>query len=130
MSGNPSWWRSSGSRATGAELGQDVIEDKKRTAHRALVKRVLEGDGRASRAQRRAAFDNAVRGEPLHTLISKVAMHPTRITDEDLAAVKVSGLNEDEIFELVICAALGQATRQHETALEALAGAVTDKDGE
>jgi hypothetical protein len=106
------------------------IEDKKRTAHRALVKRVLEGDGRASRAQRRAAFDNAVLGEPLHTLISKVAKQPTRIADEDFAAVKVSGLNEDEIFELVICAALGQATRQYETALEALAEAVTDKNGE
>jgi hypothetical protein len=107
-----------------------AIEDKKRTVHRAMVKRILEGDGRASRAQRCAAFDNAVVGEPLHTLIGKVASQPTRIADEDFAAVKASGLNEDEIFELVVCAALGQATRQYETALEALTEAVTDKNGE
>ncbi len=34
-------------------------EDKKRMAHKAVVTRVLEGDGRAARADRRAAFENA-----------------------------------------------------------------------
>jgi hypothetical protein len=101
------------------------IEDRKRKAHEAIVTRALEGDGRASRAQRRGAFDNAGLAEPLSTLIDKVAMRPTRVTDEDLAAVKASGLSEDQIFELVVCAALGQATRQYETALEALAAVTT-----
>jgi hypothetical protein len=99
------------------------VEDTKRAAHRALVTRVLEGDGRASRASRQAAFNDAVDGEPLKTLIGRVARQPTRITDEDIAAVKASGLSEDEVFELVVCAALGQATRQYETALAALAEA-------
>lgn len=103
------------------------IEDRKRKAQKALAIRVLEGDGRASRAERRMAFDNAGLGEPLHTLISKVAEQSARITDEDFAAVKASGLNEDEIFELVVCAAIGQATRQYETALGALAEAMTDR---
>src|SRR5579884_3327181 len=98
-------------------------DDQKRTAHRALVTRVLQGDGRATQADRRAAFENAGLPEPLGTLIDKVAVQPTRITDEDVAAVKASGLSEDQIFELVICAALGQATRQYETALAALAEA-------
>ena len=40
--------------------------------------------------------------------------------------MKESGLTEDQIFELVVCAAVGQATRQYESALEALAAAVTD----
>ena len=79
----------------------------------------------ASRGQRRAAFDDAVLGEPLHTLISKVARQPAQITDEDVAAVKAAGLSEDEIFELVVCAAIGQATRQYETALGALATVIT-----
>jgi alkylhydroperoxidase family enzyme len=104
-------------------------EDRKRTAHRALVVRVLEGDGRAPRDQRHAAFDNAGLGEPLHALINKVAEQPARITDQDVAAVKASGLAEDEIFELVVCAAVGQATRQYETALGALAEA-TDKEND
>jgi alkylhydroperoxidase family enzyme len=93
-------------------------------AYQALVKRVLEGDGMASQAERRAAFDNALVGEPLHRLISKVAERPTQITDEDFTAVKVSGFSEDQIFELVVCAAIGQATRQYESALGALAAAV------
>ena len=100
-------------------------EDKKRMAHRALVTRVLEGDGRASRAARRAAFENAGLAEPLRTLIDKVARQPTRVTDEDIAAVLASGVSEDQLFELVVCAAIGQATRQYETALDALAEAMT-----
>jgi hypothetical protein len=98
-------------------------ESSTRAAHRAVVARILEGDGRTSRADRQAAFDGAVTGEPLRTLAGKVARQPTRITDEDIAAVKASGLTEDEVFELVVCAAVGQATRQYESALAALADA-------
>lgn len=95
-------------------------------AHQAVVTRVLEGGGRASRVLRRAAFDNSLLEEPLHGLISKVAARPTQITDEDFAAVKESGVSEDQIFELVVCAAVGQANRQYESALAALAAATTD----
>ena len=101
--------------------------DKKRTMHKAVVTRILEGDGRAARAERRAAFDNAGIAEPLRTLIDKVAKQPTQVTDEDVAAAKASGLSEDQIFELVVCIAIGQATRQYETALEALTEALTGK---
>lgn len=103
-----------------------MLIDEKRAAHRAVVARILEGEGRASRAQRRAAFDDAVIGEPLRTLIGKVAADPARITDADIALAKRSGLSEDEVFELVVCAAVGQATRQYESALAALAEAGAD----
>ncbi|MBO0706625.1 MAG: hypothetical protein J2P39_14970 [Candidatus Dormibacteraeota bacterium] len=98
-------------------------EGRKRAAQRALVTSVLEGEGRTSPAQRRAAFENTEQAEPLRTLVEKVALHPTRVTDADVAAAKASGLNEDQVFELVVCAAVGQATRQYEAALEALAAA-------
>ena len=65
--------------------------------------------------------------EPLNRLIEKVAKRAYTVTDEDIAAVKASGLSEDQIFEIVVCAALGQATRNYETALAAL-GAVTGKE--
>ena len=90
------------------------------SARRAVVTRVLEGGGRASHTQRRAAFDNRGLAEPLRTLIDKVAKHAYRVTDEDIAAARASGLSEDQIFELVVCAAIGQATRQYDTALAAL----------
>lgn len=101
--------------------------DKKRMAQEAVVTRILEGDGRASQAQRRAAFDNAGLAEPLSTLINKVAKQPPRVSDGDVAAVRASGFSEDQIFELVVCAAVGQATRQYETALEALAEVITGR---
>jgi hypothetical protein len=116
-------------KAKRVQMNKMPTQDKKRTAHNALVTRVLEGDGSTSRAERRAAFDNAGLGEPLRTLINKVAKQPTRVTDEDIAAVKALGLSEDQIFELVVCAAIGQATRQYRTGLEALVEAMTDKKG-
>ncbi len=119
------------SRAITERAGEKLdimdIEDKKRTAHRTVVTRVLEGDGRASRAVRRAAFENARLGEPLRTLIDKVARQPTRVSDEDIAAVLASGESEDQIFELVVCAAIGAATRQYEAALHTLEEAMIDK---
>jgi hypothetical protein len=42
------------------------------------------------------------------------------VTDEDITAAKASGLSEDQIFEIVVCAAIGQAERQYDAALAAL----------
>ena len=91
--------------------------------HRALVARVLDGDGTAPPELRRAAFDNAGLGEPMRTLIDGVAHHADLVTNEDVAAVRAAGLSEDQTFEIVVCAAVGQATRQYESALAALASA-------
>jgi len=92
-------------------------------ARKALVARIVDGGGRASHAERRAAFDNAGLAEPLSTLIDRVAKHANRVTDEDIAAARASRLSEDQIFEVVVCAAVGHATRQYDTALAALAAA-------
>jgi hypothetical protein len=92
-------------------------------ARKALVARILEGDGKASRAQRHAAFDNAGLPEPVNMLIDKVNKHAYRITDEDIVAARASGLTEDQIFEMVVCAAIGQASRQYDRAFGALEAA-------
>jgi alkylhydroperoxidase family enzyme len=94
-----------------------------RQARTALTRRILEGGGKASLSERRAAFANSGVAGPLRSLIDKVAMHSDRVTDEDIAAAKESGLSEDQVFEIVVCAAIGQATRQYETALAALEAA-------
>jgi hypothetical protein len=106
------------------QLSVDIQE-----ACKALVTRILEGRGTASRARRRSAFDNTEVLEPVRTLIQKVALDAHEVSDDDIAAARKSGLSEDEIFELVVCAAIGQATRQHENALAALAAA-TGRDGD
>ncbi|MFI6830919.1 hypothetical protein ACIBG5_27725 [Kribbella sp. NPDC050241] len=95
-------------------------EDKKRVAHQALVDRVLTGEGTASAEDRARAFGNADVPLPLQALIGKVAMTPSQVTDADFAAAKAAGFSEDQLFELVVCAAVGQSTRQYEAGLAAL----------
>ena len=99
-----------------------------RQARAALVTRILESDGRASRADRRAAFDNAGLDAPVSTLIDKVAQSADTITDADFAAAKAAGLDEDQIFELVVCAAVGEASRQYASALAALTRVTQTKE--
>jgi hypothetical protein len=96
-------------------------EGKERAAYRALVDRVLNGDGRAPAEQRARAFGNDGLAPPLDALIDKVASRPAQVTDADFAAAKASGFSEDQLFELVICAAVGQSTRLYEAGLAALA---------
>lgn len=97
-----------------------------RKPFKALIVRILEGDGQASPAQRRAAFDHAALDEPLATLVRKVTDRAHEVTDEDVAAAVASGLSEDHVFEIAVCAAVGQATRQHDAALAALESATKE----
>ena len=104
-------------------------EGKQRTSYRALVDRVLNGKGSASAKQRVQAFSNEGLAPPLGALVDKVATRPTEITDADFGSAKASGFSEDQLFELVICAAVGQSTRLYEAGLAALARATVSGEG-
>jgi hypothetical protein len=97
------------------------------SARKALVARILDGEGVASLAQRRAAFDGAGLTGPVGVLVEKVCKRAHEVTADDVAALRTSSLGEDEVFEIVVCAAVGEATRQLESALAALRAA--GKDG-
>jgi hypothetical protein len=101
-------------------------DDNKQAVHRALVDRVLTGDGRASTELRAHAFSNDGLDPPLDALIAKVAARPAQVTEADFAAAKGSGFSEDQLFELVICAAVGQSARLYESGLAALAEATVN----
>ncbi len=93
---------------------------------RTLVARILERVATAPRALRRAAFDNHGLSERVALLVEKVAHHAYKVTDEDVAAVRAAGLSEDQIFEIVVYAAVGQSMRQYDAgraALDAAEGA-------
>ena len=66
--------------------------------------------------------------EPLRPLLDKVATTSAQVTDEDFATALAAGSTEDELFELVICAAVGQSARQYEAGLAALAQAIADEE--
>ena len=61
-------------------------------ARKELIARILEGDGMASPAQRRAAFDHSAIGEPLNTLIDKVTKHASRGSKGGIGGWKKAGL--------------------------------------
>lgn len=89
-----------------------------------VVERALHGSAATTGDARRAAFDNRGVPEPARALVDKVTKTAWKVTDDDVAATKRAGLGDDEIYELVVCAALGQSTRQLEAALAALDAAV------
>lgn len=97
-----------------------------RTAQSVLLARILDGPGKATSEQRRAAFDDRELAQPLAALLGKVALHAYSVTDADIAAARTAGVSEDQLFELTVCAAVGQAKRQHDAALAALAAAVAE----
>lgn len=104
--------------------------DKKQAAHRALVERILEGKGAAATEDRDRAFRNVDVPLPVRTLIEKVVRKPNEIGDADFARAKTAGFSEDQIFELVVCAAVGRSAQMYEAGLTALAETATSKEAE
>jgi hypothetical protein len=89
-----------------------------------LIDGILNGDGESTKQQRISAFENTDLPQPLAALINKVAYRAYRITDSDINTIKATGFNEDQLFELIICAAVGQASRQYQKGLAALTEAM------
>ena len=117
------WYMRADSPASEQTEGTMADEDEKRAAHQALVDRILTGPGTAAAEQRAAAFRDDGLAPPLNALVSKVATRPAQVTEADLAAATASGLSEDQVFELVVCAAVGRSTRLYDAGLAALAEA-------
>lgn len=110
---------------------EDGVADQgtKRDAFSALVDRVVRGEGRASAEQRARAFADEGLAPPLDTLIGNVTARPVRVTAADFAAVRAAGVSEDEVFELVVCAAVGHSARLYAAGLAALDAATEDGVG-
>jgi alkylhydroperoxidase/carboxymuconolactone decarboxylase family protein YurZ len=103
-------------------------DDQKRSMHQRLVNRILHGPGRAPADQRARAFHNAELPEPLRSLLAKVATKSAQVTDADFATAMDAGFTDDELFELVICAAVGESSRQYEAGLAALTEAIANAE--
>lgn len=102
-------------------------EDTRRSLQARMVERILRGAGRAPPEQRAAAFENADLPEALRPLLQKVATNSAQVSDADFAAAQKAGWTDDQLFELVICTAVGEATRHYRAGLAALADAIAEK---
>lgn len=88
--------------------------------HRTFVQRIVHGPGVTDAADRDSAFRNLSRSGPVGVLLNKVVTDSAAITDADFAEIRLAGCTDDQVFELVICAAVGEATRQYEAGMRAL----------
>jgi hypothetical protein len=88
-----------------------------------LVERVLRGPGVSPQEQRAAAASAGGEGLPagVAPIIEKVRSQAYKVTDQDIAALKAAGLDEDTIFELTVSAAVGVATRRLYAAMKVIA---------
>jgi hypothetical protein len=92
----------------------------KRALREAVTRSVLDGPATTSSETRKAAAANAGLDGARKAFVDKVTRTAYKVTDADVAAVKAAGASEDEIFELAVCASIGEAGRQLDAALAAL----------
>lgn len=84
-----------------------------------VLESVLEGRGETDSALRRAAAEG--RGIPadLQVLVDKIHRHAYKVTDEDLARLQPT-YADDQLFEIVVSAALGASRNRLLAGLAAL----------
>jgi len=94
---------------------------------------VLGPAGRSDPRLRRAVLDRAASlagrdapplademPETLSPLVEKIVRHAYRVTDEDVAAARAAGHGEDELFDVIVAAALGAGLVRRERGLAAI----------
>ena len=98
----------------------------KQALAKAIEQRILAGQGTAPAELRANAFQDRDLPEPLASLLDKVAKRSFQVSDADVNAALAAGFSEDQIFELVICAAVGESSRLYGAGLAALAEVVAE----
>ena len=85
-----------------------------------VLKRVLDGAGESDPAIRRAVAEGGGRvPADLKPLVEKIHRHAYKVTDEDIARVQTK-YSEDQLFEIVVSAALGASRQRLLAGLKAL----------
>ncbi len=84
-----------------------------------VLKRVLEGAGESDPVIRRAAAEGDGAPADLQPLVDKIHRHAYRVTDEDFAGVQKK-YSDDQLFEIVVSAALGASRQRLLAGLKAL----------
>jgi alkylhydroperoxidase family enzyme len=108
----------------GAALYSRAMIDRHAEKRRRVEDTVLRGPGKSDPALRQAAADSAHGPAPelppeLAALVDKVHRHAYQVTDQDLADLKTR-YSDDQLFEIVVSAAVGAARARFEAGLRAL----------
>jgi hypothetical protein len=108
---------SSGASAQGFETR--VIEDPHSSLRDRVLEGVLTGPGESLPAIRQAAADGTAVPADLQALVDKIHSHAYKVTDDDIWRVQAK-YGDDQMFEIVVSAALGASRQRLLAGLEAL----------
>jgi alkylhydroperoxidase family enzyme len=84
-----------------------------------VLQSVLDGRGDTDPAIRHAAADGRSVPAELQELVEKIHLHAYKVTDEDVARLQ-SKYSDDQLFEIIVSAALGASRRRLAAGLDAL----------
>jgi hypothetical protein len=84
-----------------------------------VLRSVLEGPGESEAAIRRAAAAGTGVLDDLRVLVEKIHRHAYRVTDEEVAALQAK-YGDDQLFEIVVSAAVGASRQRLDAGLRAL----------
>ncbi len=99
-----------------ARCGEEGVYWQQQT--QGLVQRQLRIAGEPVRFVQKQCWEDSIETvEPLLFIIERM------LVELCVELARDSGLSEDQVFDIMVCAAIGQATRQYDTALAALEAA-------
>ncbi len=96
-----------------------MIEDPHASLREQVLDSVLNGPGDSLPAIRHAAADGRAVPTDLQALVEKIHRHAYKVTDDDMARVQAK-YGDDQMFEIVVSAALGASRQRLLAGLEAL----------
>lgn len=96
-----------------------MIDDPHAALRDKVLTIVLEGPGETYPVLRNAAANGTAVPTDLRTLVEKIHRHAYKVTDEDMAAAQRK-YGDDQMFEIVVSAALGASRNRLVAGLKAL----------
>jgi alkylhydroperoxidase family enzyme len=96
-----------------------VIEDPHASLRDRVLDSVLQGAGESDPAIRKAAADGTGVPADLQALVDKIHRHAYKVTDDDIAHAQAK-YGDDQMFEIVVSAALGASRNRLLAGLKAL----------
>jgi hypothetical protein len=96
-----------------------MVSDPHAALRATVVERVLEGPALISSSLRHAAAERGELPPELRTLIDKIHNHAYRVTNEDIASLQAT-YSDDQLFEIIVSAALGASEHRLAAGLRAL----------
>ncbi|HEY2379250.1 MAG TPA: hypothetical protein VGH98_24930 [Gemmatimonadaceae bacterium] len=95
------------------------MKDSHATLRDQVLKRVLKGAGETEQSLRQAAAAGTGLPPDLQHLVDKIQEHAYKVTDEDVARLQ-QAYDDDQLFEIIVSAALGASRKRLLAGLAAL----------